>query len=101
LIYQNTEPGQSGHIAFIANSGLTLTTLEKLSDFEGKRGDAINRKLYWPIVAQAGKYTGIASIVFATNGYNGLSEEEGVTVPTRSILLRDSLYFYRVRRAAQ
>jgi hypothetical protein len=90
VIYKNPKPDKSGHIAFIANSGLTLSTSPK-TIFEDEKGTTIDRNRFWPIVAQAGVKTGITSIVYATNGYN-----DG-----RPKLLSDFLHFYRFKGAAQ
>ena len=93
MIYQNTalkENGerQSGHIAFIGNSSLTLSTYTPIRGLEGTRRTRMtNEEL---IVLQAGTHTGITIINFATNGY-------GDPV-TRIDLLQNHLYFYTVKR---
>jgi hypothetical protein len=103
VIYKNPTEGLSGHIAFVANSRLTLSTAPAINGLEGKRGTQVNRNERWPIVAQAGTYTGITSISYATNGYNGLDPLENPKdkIPFRIRLLRDNLYFYRVKGAAE
>jgi hypothetical protein len=97
LSYQDPNPKKHGHIAFIANSRLTLSTSWHSSSpeplHEGKRGTEINHDDFWPVVAQSGVYTGITSTLYATTGYRDPD--------IRSRLLRESLYFYTVKRSAQ
>jgi hypothetical protein len=102
VIYKN-HLGGSGHIAFVANSRLTLSTIPVIKSIEGKQGTEISRNEYWPILAQAGSYTGITAIVYATNGYNGYDPKEDPKdkIPFRSRLLLEYLHFYRVKEGTK
>jgi hypothetical protein len=89
MIYQSTKQGQSGHIAFIGNSKLTLSTkYSKTEHYNGIKGTSLPKDHL--IVVQAGHYPGITSIVYATNGWT----------TDRKNLLEKNLYFYAVKRSS-
>jgi hypothetical protein len=101
LIYKNLEAGQKGHIAFIANSRLAMTTMGELSDI-GKTGTELDKNIFWPIVAQGGYMTGISSTVYATNGFSRSNylipgTTDPIPGPFRPYLLKNNLHFYTVK----
>jgi hypothetical protein len=95
MIYQNSTPQQSGHIAFIANNNARLFTVPDKAIYPN--GLEPHQNIYGTdlssielTVAQAGVYSGFASIRFATNGW--------MDQRTRDNLCKTSLYFYTVKR---
>ncbi|MDR0601958.1 MAG: DUF349 domain-containing protein [Treponema sp.] len=98
MIYKNPDPGKSGHIAFVGNSNLTLSSISSPDRspavFQGEKGSNLNPDTCWPILAQAGTYTGITTMGYGTNGWNSVDEEGNVF---RDILLANYLHFYIVR----
>jgi hypothetical protein len=94
MIYKNPDPAKSGHIAFVGNSNLILSTTSPIANFEGKKGSGLNPDKYWPILAQAGEYTGTTTMVYGTNGWNHVDDDGN---PVRDTLLASNLYFYIVR----
>jgi hypothetical protein len=97
MIYQNfalkaNGERQAGHIAFIGNSSLTLSTYTPIPGLENtRRTRMINEEL---IVLQAGTKTGITIIRYGTNGW-------GDSPADRKDLLENDLYFYAVSRSYQ
>jgi len=82
-----------GHIAFIGRSDMRFDTkYETTPYFNGQTISDLNTPSNWVhlVVIQAGVYPGTTSIVYTTDGY--LKPE------IRDDLLRNSLYFYAVRR---
>jgi hypothetical protein len=83
----------SGHIAFIGTSNLTFSTnYSEAPDYNGKTLADINRpdlNEIHLVVVQAGVFPGITSIRWATTGW--------LNPTKRDNLLRNDLYFYRVR----
>lgn len=61
-------PEIAGHVAFVGHSELKLFTIPAISDLEGKRGTQMHPS-YFPVMVQAGTYTGVTSMVYATNGW--------------------------------
>ncbi len=61
-------PEIAGHVAFVGHSELDLFTIPAIDWLEGKRGPTLDHTLF-PIMVQAGTYTGITSMVYATNGW--------------------------------
>ena len=61
-------PEIAGHVAFVGNRALKLFTIPPISDLEGRSGKDLGRS-YLPVMVQAGTYTGITSMVYATNGW--------------------------------
>jgi hypothetical protein len=96
LIYQNPKPPDSGHIAFVGNSNLTLFSDNPIEWQQGKKGTDLNASKYWPILVQAGTYTGVTSVNFGTNGWLAKSEDRRYNTH-RDYLLEEKLYFYRVK----
>jgi hypothetical protein len=91
MIYKN-EAG-SGHIAFIGNSNMEYKTIydstkNNANLYDGKKLE--NFPNYQLTVVQAGTYTGITNLTYATNGFGDKDE--------RKKLLENNLYFYTVRR---
>jgi hypothetical protein len=62
--------------------------------YQGQQGSNLNPDTCWPILAQAGTYTGITTMGYGTNGWN--SEDKNGN-PFRDTLLAEYLYFYTVR----
>lgn len=58
----------SGHVAFVGHSDLDLFTYPPIDGLEGKNGRQMARS-YFPVMVQAGTYTGVTSMVYATNGW--------------------------------
>jgi hypothetical protein len=58
----------AGHVAFVGNRNLELFTIPPLPALEGKSGSALDAT-WLPVMVQAGTYTGITSMVYATNGW--------------------------------
>ena len=58
----------SGHAAFVGHSELDLFTVPPIDGLEGKSGSQMDRS-YYPVMVQAGTYTGVTSMVYATNGW--------------------------------
>jgi hypothetical protein len=61
-------PEIAGHVAFVGNSNLKLFTVPPIGGLEGKNGRALDPAWY-PVMVQAGTYTGVTSMVYATNGW--------------------------------
>lgn len=61
-------PEIAGHVAFVGHSDLKLFTVPILNDLEGKIGTQLDES-FLPVMVQAGTYTGITSMVYATNGW--------------------------------
>jgi hypothetical protein len=61
-------PGVAGHVAFVGSRDLQMFTIPPLADFESKSGLELSEP-YLPVVIQAGTYTGITTMVYATNGW--------------------------------
>ena len=61
-------PDISGHVAFVGHSDLKLFTIPAINNLEGKRGSKMQPS-YFPVMVQAGTYTGVTSMVYATNGW--------------------------------
>jgi hypothetical protein len=61
-------PGVAGHVAFVGSRDLQMFTIPPLKDFEGKTGLDLPGP-YLPVMVQAGTYTGITTMVYATNGW--------------------------------
>ena len=61
-------PKIAGHVAFIGHNKLKLFTIPPITDLEGTQGSRLS-PAYLPVVVQAGTYTGITSMVYATNGW--------------------------------
>jgi hypothetical protein len=89
MIYQNLTPNESGHIAFVGNSGLTLSTVPAINDLEGRTGSRVLSPEQLVLV-QAGSFTGNTSINYGTNGWR--SEK------VRNSLLTNNLYFYVLKK---
>jgi hypothetical protein len=88
MIYKNNNG--SGHIAFVGNSNLTLSTDTEIAGYEGRI--AKNRlSADELVVVQAGAHIGTASIRYATNGWF-------VDDKLNRNLIENSLYFYTVRK---
>jgi hypothetical protein len=96
MVYKNPNPKESGHIAFVGNSGLTLSATEPMPDFDGKKGSSLDPDLYWPVLAHAGVYVGITPMIYGTSGWNREGEYEGYK-SRRDFLLENNLYFYTVK----
>jgi hypothetical protein len=96
MIYQNTDPLLSGHIAFVGNSNLTLFALEPIGWQQGKKGTSLDAADYWPVLVQAGTNTGVTSINYGTNYWLDKAEYGGYRT-RRDYLLTEKLYFYRVK----
>ena len=100
MIYKNdkTNPDTGnlydGHIAFVGNSNLQYNTVYLPSKETPiyKKGEIIKNNISYsshlPIVVQAGTYTGVTSMVYATNGWTDNREK----------LLKNNLSFYTVKR---
>ncbi len=57
-----------GHVAFVGNKKLKLRTIPPVKNLEGKNGAEL--KTSWlPVMVQAGTYTGITSMVYASNSW--------------------------------
>lgn len=57
-----------GHVAFVGNEKLKLRTIPPVKNLEGKNGSEL--KTSWlPVMIQAGTYTGITSMVYASNSW--------------------------------
>ena len=63
--YYNLGPS---HVAFLGNIGLELKTIPPLARLEGKAGTELDED-WLPVVVQAGTYSGITSMVYASNGW--------------------------------
>lgn len=61
-------PDIAGHVAFVGHSSLSLFTYPPIDSLEGKRGTQMD-DTFFPVMVQAGTYTGVTSMVFATNGW--------------------------------
>ena len=61
-------PENAGHVAFVGQSDLKLFTFPAIRGLEGKPGTQMHSS-YFPVMVQAGTYTGITSMVYATNGW--------------------------------
>ena len=61
-------PKIAGHAAFVGYSDLDLFSLPPISGLEGNSGRTLDRA-WFPVMVQAGTYTGITSMVYATNGW--------------------------------
>jgi hypothetical protein len=89
MIYKNLTPGASGHIAFVGNSKLTMSTVPAINGLEGRTGSQVLGPDQLVLV-QAGTYTGNTLINYGTNGWR-IPEE-------RASLLMNNLYFYALKR---
>ena len=56
----------AGHVAFVGHSQLDLFTIPPITNLEGKNGQNLD-SAWLPVMVQAGTYTGITSMVYATN----------------------------------
>jgi hypothetical protein len=65
--YYNMGPS---HLAFVGHRDLTFFTIPSIGKMEGESGASIDQ-VWLPVVVQAGTYTGITSVAFATNGWFG------------------------------
>jgi len=61
-------PGVAGHVAFVGSRNLRMFTIPPLADYEGKTGHELTDP-FLPVMIQAGTYTGITTMVYATNGW--------------------------------
>lgn len=61
-------PEIAGHVAFVGHSDLKLFTFPAINGLEGKSGTQMQSS-YFPVMVQAGTYTGVTSMVYATNGW--------------------------------
>jgi hypothetical protein len=56
------------HLAFVGNSRLVMFTLPKIKKLEGKK--ITDMEASWlPVVVQAGTYTGVTSVAYASNSW--------------------------------
>ena len=61
-------PRVAGHVAFVGHSDLELFTIPGIANLEGTAGRDLPAS-WFPVMVQAGTYTGITSMVYATNGW--------------------------------
>lgn len=61
-------PAIAGHVAFVGHGSLDLFTVPPIKNLEGSNGKRLPAN-YLPVMVQAGTYTGITSMVYATNGW--------------------------------
>ena len=61
-------PEIAGHVAFVGHSNLKMFTVPPIEGLEGRSGARLQRT-WLPVMVQAGTYTGITSMVYATNGW--------------------------------
>ena len=87
MIYKNPNPGDSGHIAFVGNSNLTMFSVPTIPGLEGKKGTTLQS--HQLVLVQAGTNTGVTSINYGTNKWY---DEKN-----RQNLLKNNVYFYTVR----
>ena len=77
-----------GHMAFVGHSDLTIHTIPETplqGQVIGERGEE-----WWPVVVQAGTFTGVTSMVYATNEWTRKRDE----------LLGNSIHFYAIKKEA-
>jgi hypothetical protein len=95
MIYQNPNPPESGHIAFVGNSNLTLFSDPPIERYQNRKGTSLGSD-FLPVLVQAGTYTGVTSIVYGTSNWL-LEGRHGDYASTRDYLLAEKLYFYRIK----
>jgi hypothetical protein len=95
MIYQNPNPPESGHIAFVGNSNLTLFSVRPIERYQNRKGTSLGSD-FLPVLVQAGEYTGVTSIVYGTNKWLHDSDDKRYST-YRDYLLTKKLHFYRVR----
>lgn len=61
-------PKVAGHVAFVGTRGLIMFTIPPLDRLEGKDSQTL-KESWLPVMVQAGTYTGVTSMVYATNGW--------------------------------
>lgn len=61
-------PRGKSHLAFVGNSRLVMSTIPQIKKLEGKSASDLGSE-WLPVVVQAGTYTGVTSIVYASNGW--------------------------------
>lgn len=66
LAYRNSRG--PGHVAFVGSIDLQLNTIPPLVRLEGRDGRSLGTE-WLPLVVQAGTYTGITSMAYASNGW--------------------------------
>jgi len=88
MIYQDKAPGKFGHIAFVGNSGLTLSTIPAIPGHEGKKGTSLPKDEL--VLVQGGYYAGTVSIRYVIDGWDNIN--------TRKNLLENSVYFYCINK---
>ena len=114
VAYSNPDPKESGHVALVANSGLSRFSVPEVytrgdgSTFpipQSGTGGQLDPGRYWPMVAQAGTVTGVVTMPYATNGWNDhLRPKPQYQVPDnyegtyRDYLLENHIRFYSVNR---
>ena len=82
-----------GHMAFVGHSSQVINT-DIVPEAEGylQQNKRITdlEEAWWPVVVQAGRYTGVTSARYATTGWLTNKDE----------LLRDSIHFYAIKKEA-
>ncbi len=78
-----------GHLAFVANKNMKIQTVPPSPMIDGKMGPDLD-KMFLPLVAQAGTYTGITSAGYASNGW--------IDSPGYPLFQNGTVRFYLVRQ---
>lgn len=100
MAYKNPNPSESGHVAFVANSGVAMMSLP--TSYNGnalpQSGYGYNQELGNDsvILSQAGTITGNVTMAWGTNGWN--SPDTIGKLSYREYLLQNYVSFYTVRR---
>jgi hypothetical protein len=80
----------------VGNSSLDLFSNTPISDQIGKKGTDLNASKFWPILVQAGTFSGVTSINYGTSDWFK-GDRVGIYKNYREYLLAEKLYFYRVK----
>jgi hypothetical protein len=109
MSYKNPVPGESGHVAFVANSGVSMFSIpQTYTNGDGKvvpipqTGYGYNQPLgdNSVILSQAGTITGNVTMAWGTNGWNNsdsITYNNQFYETHRDYLLANFIRFYTVR----